>query len=145
MQISQEIGSLFFSDESTFQLYPRENRKNEIIWTNNLEEVPNQPWVIHCQKVTVWRAVGSKGKTKSYLFIGTCDSKIYQEALKISLISSVHKMFKNDPWVLIQDGAQPYTSKIRKDWMVDKGINYATLPPNSPDINIIEKVWAFMK
>jgi len=45
----------------------------------------------------------------------------------------------------MQDGASSHRSKTTKKYLLKKNIPLFDHPPNSPDLNPIEKVWGEMK
>ena len=45
----------------------------------------------------------------------------------------------------MQDGASVHTAKIVKEWFKTHNIKVLDWPPQSPDFNPIENLWAFMK
>lgn len=47
--------------------------------------------------------------------------------------------------VIIMDNMRSHHAKIVKQFLDEKGINYVYLPPYSPDLNPIEKLWSKLK
>lgn len=48
-------------------------------------------------------------------------------------------------WMFLQDGIRAHASKETKAWMNEMSIELFPHPPNSPDLNPIEMVWALIK
>lgn len=46
---------------------------------------------------------------------------------------------------VISDNARYYKNNILKEWLVDKPIVQIFLPPYSPNLNLIERLWKFMR
>jgi hypothetical protein len=47
--------------------------------------------------------------------------------------------------IWLQDGAKPLATKATLKWQSRWGMEIADHPPQSPDLNPIEKVWAVLK
>lgn len=134
-----------FTDESPFELYPRGNPHNDVVWANNSAEVPPIPRVTHSPSIMVWGGVSVYGKTKLWIFNSTEKAPDYQRVLKSCLLPATKKWFQKQKWHLVEDRAKPHTAKSTREWMKKRKINSILLPAKSPDINIIEKVWSVMK
>ncbi|ORD97419.1 TCB2 [Hepatospora eriocheir] len=50
-----------------------------------------------------------------------------------------------DKFILQQDNDPKHTSNVVKDWLDEKNIDVLPWPPQSPDMNPIEHIWAYMK
>ncbi|ORD98770.1 TCB2 [Hepatospora eriocheir] len=52
---------------------------------------------------------------------------------------------KLDEFILQQDNDPKHTSNVVKDWLDEKNIDVLPWPPQSPDMNPFEHIWAYMK
>ena len=78
-------------------------------------------------------------------YTGRINSRIYVEVLENNLIPSIDLLMLNDkPWKLQQDGATAHTAYYTKEWFNDNNIKTIPWPPYSPDLNPIEKIWAWI-
>ena len=137
--------SCLFSDESWFLLYPRGNGQNDVIWTDDPTKVPALPQVRHSPMFLVWGAVSIHGNTDLFFFETTVKSKQYQECLEATLLPVAKKQLSKTQWHLVEDQAWPRKAKGTRSWLATNNVPSMMLPAKSPDINIIEKVWAIMK
>ena len=78
------------------------------------------------------------------MFEGIMNSEFYQEILATSLIPFIQEQFP-ESHRLMQDNDPKHVSKSTVNWMQERGINWWKTPPESPDLNPIENVWAAMK
>jgi transposase len=164
--ISRDWGSVMFTDRCKFSLkYPGVHFQRKI-WRqagqSYQEYFPTKPSAMY----NVYGGVTVHGPTRLIPVTGTTGLKLYKEyktkrqqkargitqseytAVARSLLAQGHKLFKGQPWGLIQDndkahkGMQP----ALKSWNRQHPSNVSLIkfPPNSPDINLIENVWGYI-
>jgi len=73
------------------------------------------------------------------------NAESYVECLENNLIEAMDKKHGENKWRLLQDNARPHTAGYTVDYLDELNIKTISHPPYSPDLNLIEKVWAWMK
>jgi len=95
-------------------------------------------------QVHIWAGISVRGATDVAIFTGIMDSVVYQTILADYLkpfISTVYPCGHR----LWQDNDPKHTSRSTVKWMCQNGINHWPTPPESPDLNPIERLWAALK
>lgn len=128
---------------------------------------PILPKPIKSQKLHVYGGISKHGKTKlvyatgstgvpkryykrggKQLYDGVC-AREFQNIMQKHLLPDAKAIMDHagqESPVFILDGAPPHTAKSTKGFLQAKGIQYLHgWPPNSPDLNPIENLWAWMK
>ena len=93
-----------------------------------------------------WGCIGPNGVGK----LVVCTQKMnatHVSQLQENLPQSIFAIYgvENRPFIFHQDNAPPHRAKITKSYLDHEGINILSWPLQRPDLNIIEKVWQFMK
>jgi transposase len=137
---------VFFSDEKTFQLGTTPTHG----WQEHTDRVVKE-YVKHAPKLHVWGAIGYYGRTELYCFQENLNSKVYQGILKQNLKES-KLIYSNDApktlagnWIFLQDNAPSHRAKKTMELVEELvGDRFIRHPAKSPDLNIIENVWAIL-
>ena len=129
-----------FADEASIWLC----RGRVRMWTKKgYERI--QPTVKHTQKINIWAAFSSMGTFPLFMFTQILDAKLFVKILEVHLLAQASVFHKNN-WFLVQDNDPKHTAKLTKAWMQEyMPGNRFEWPSQSPDINPIENIFAWIK
>jgi len=78
-------------------------------------------------------------------FIGLYNSTYINAEVVTQLLKRLAKRFKDKPIFIVLDNARYQHCRLVKDLAQDLGITLVFLPPYSPNLNLIERLWKFIK
>eukprot|EP00854_Cymbomonas_tetramitiformis_P027532 gene27532-33962_t len=85
-----------------------------------------------------------QNRDRSWKRVLWTDRKYFVDTLILGA-KSMFAAHEPNSWVFMQDGAKPHTTKVTQKWLAENVPSYITAwPPNSPDLNPIENLWAVM-
>ena len=129
-----------FTDESTFELntnYTKVFRFKGPPMPTRTKYNPNHSWM-------AWAGISYHGKTRVYFITGWINNQIYKEQL-MKARRDILRLMPHD-WQFMHDNAKPHKrpnpTNCIKRYLTDDILMH---PPQSPDFNPIELVWAKMK
>ena len=97
----------------------------------------------------IWGGISRKGQTELHVYRLDEGVKVnkeaYVECLDRNLVDSMDGKFGRTKWRFMHDNARPHITDYTSDFLEESGVKVIEHPPYSPDLNPIEKVWAWMK
>ena len=138
---NDKFTNVVFSDESRFQLFT--NNKKVFVRKGDARPFVGKPNPNY--SIMVWGAICRKGKVGFKILDSTMNSEEYVKVLENHLIPGANKIFKLARWRFQQDNAPCHKSYLVKEWLSENIGTTLSHPPQSPDLNPIEMVWAWMK
>jgi hypothetical protein len=150
-QKERDWSEVWFADETRFTLYPRPNRKNDVVWTaaaGAADAVPPVPRVAHPAGINAYAAFSASGKTDIALFPGIMTAEVYVGLLQGTLLPAVRAAVGEQRWTYLHDGDPKHRARQTQEWLKAHAPEYFTpdqWPPRSPDLNPMEHAWAAVK
>ena len=128
---------IIFSDEKCFSLCGPIQSSYGWSFKHQCHKVIKQ----HSQggHVMVWGGICNDNKSPLIFVKGNMKSAEYTEVLMEGLLP----ILRNDT-IFQQDNAPVHVSKVTKQWLDQHNIQILEWPARSPDLNIIENLWAKM-
>jgi len=94
----------------------------------------------------VWGCILGAGYGELHLMDGIMDKEQYVKIMEESLLGTFKTLgLKKSNTIFQQDNNPKHTSKLTSKWFTHHHIKVLPWPSNSPDMNPMEHVWAYLQ
>lgn len=137
---------VIFADESKFNIFGSDGM--QYVWRQPNTELTNKnlkPTVKHGGgSVMVWACMAASGVGNLVFIEGIMDKHMYLKILQDNLVQSAEKLGINETFRFYQDNDPKHKSAIVQAWMTWSCPHVVNPPAQSPDLNVIENLWAIL-
>lgn len=128
---------VYFADAA----HPTHNTRSTRVWTR-IGQFRLLPTVSGRERVNLNAALNAHCPTQVQLHETDCVNAQSTKALYEKLLAA-HP--DEQPIYVICDNARYYRNKDLAEWLTDKRLVQVFLPPYSPNLNLIERLWKFLR
>jgi hypothetical protein len=147
MERNRNWNNVVAADEATFYLYGTPNRTHDVVWAKRGDSIPPIERGKSTVKINAYGAVAASGKVVLSLFAENLTAAGYIQILGSKLLRAARATFPGQHWCYLHDRSPQHTSKVTERWLDTHVPEHMSehWPPNSPDLNVMEQVWALLR
>ena len=129
----------FFSDEMGIDLNKTHKTK---VWQTSTEKVRRKNLKENV-RLNCWGAISAQGATTLDIYEKTTNGDTYREVIERHK-AEMEAIYSDGEFYFVQDNHPAH--KVNEEWVVkQQKLELIKLPKRSPDLNIIENLWAALK
>lgn len=132
--------TVIFSDEKLFTLH---GSNSYYTWIKNNQSPERVRKVIRCSGLMVWAMIMPNGLLSYNIMKGKQNSATYVDILK-SRALPIMKLNMDGKIIFQQDNCPIHISQFSRNFFQKSNLELLNWPPYSPDLNIIENIWAMI-
>jgi transposase len=102
--------------------------------------------IAHPDYVPVWACISAHGQGDLVFLDGPLDGETYGKLMRDYLPLAADKAFTfgSSPWYYLHDNPTVHRGPAATRALFDAGATVLSFPPYSPDLNVIENMWAYL-
>ena len=140
LKSNEKFDNVIWFDECTVQL----NHHSRLCFRRKKEPRKLKPRPKHAAKVHIWDGISPRGATQVVIFTRTMTAIHYCCILEAGLLQFLQEVLP-DGHCFQQNSVPKHCSKYTQEFFSKRRVNWWRTPPESPDLNPIENIWASLK